>query len=38
MGPTSVKFDPEMEDKYGKNPIQAAEFFAAESESFPIEG
>src|ERR1039458_3939731 len=29
MGPTSVKFDPEMEDKDGQNPIQTAEIFAA---------
>jgi hypothetical protein len=29
MGPTSAKFDPEMEDKDGQNPIQAAEIFAA---------
>jgi hypothetical protein len=29
MGPTSAKFDPEMEDKYGQNPIQPAEIFAA---------
>jgi hypothetical protein len=29
MGPTSAKFDPEMEDKYGQNPIQTAEIFAA---------
>ena len=29
MGPTSAKFDPEMADKYGKNPIQSAEIFAA---------
>src|SRR5437867_12921807 len=29
MGPTSAKFDPEMEDKYGQDPIQTAEIFAA---------
>jgi hypothetical protein len=29
MGPTSTKFDPEMEDKDGQNPIQTAEIFAA---------
>src|ERR1039458_8545378 len=29
MGPTSVKFDPEMEDKDGQNPIQTAEIFPA---------
>ena len=29
MGPTSAKFDPEMEEKYGQNPIQTAEIFAA---------
>jgi len=29
MGPTSAKFDPEMEDKDGQNPIQPAEIFAA---------
>lgn len=29
MGPASAKFDPEMEDKDGQNPIQAAEIFAA---------
>jgi hypothetical protein len=29
MGPTSDKFDPEMEDKDGQNPIQTAEIFAA---------
>ncbi len=29
MGPTSAKFDPEMEDKDGQNPIQTAEIFAA---------
>ena len=29
MGPTSAKFDPEMEDKYGQNPIQTAKIFAA---------
>ncbi len=28
MGPTSTKFDPEMEDKDGQNPIQTAEIFA----------
>ena len=28
MGPTSAKFDPEMEDKDGQNPIQTAEIFA----------
>ncbi len=29
MGPTSAKFDPEMEGKDGQNPIQTAEIFAA---------
>ena len=29
MGPTSAKFDPEMEDKHGQNPIQTAGIFAA---------
>ena len=29
MGPPSAKFDPEMEDKDGQNPIQTAEIFAA---------
>src|SRR5208282_4194855 len=29
MGPTQAKFDPEMEDKDGQNPIQTAEIFAA---------
>ena len=29
MGPTSAKFDPEMEDKDGQNPIQTAEIVAA---------
>jgi len=29
MGPTSAKFDPEMEDKDGQNPTQIAEIFAA---------
>jgi len=29
MGPTSAKFDPEMEDKDGQNPIQTTEIFAA---------
>jgi hypothetical protein len=29
MGPTSAKFDPEMEDKDGQNPIQTAEIFTA---------
>jgi hypothetical protein len=29
MGPPSAKFDPEMEDKYGQNPIQTAKIFAA---------
>ena len=29
MGPTSAKFDPEMEDKDGQNPIKTAEIFAA---------
>src|SRR5271169_230011 len=29
MGPTSAKFDPEMEEKDGQNPIQTAEIFAA---------
>jgi len=28
MGPTSTKFDPEMEDKDGQNPIQTPEIFA----------
>lgn len=27
MGPTSAKFDPEMEEKDGQNPIQTAEIF-----------
>ena len=30
MGPTSAKFDPEVEDKHGQNPIQTAEIFTAE--------
>ena len=30
MGPTSAKFDPEMEHEDGQNPIQTAEIFAAE--------
>ena len=29
MGRASAKFDPEVEDKDGQNPIQAAEIFAA---------
>jgi len=29
MGPTSAKFDPEMENEDGQNPIQTAEIFAA---------
>ena len=29
MGTTSTKFDPEMENKDGQNPIQTAEIFAA---------
>lgn len=29
MGPTSAKFDPDMEDRDGQNPIQTAEIFAA---------
>jgi hypothetical protein len=29
MGPTSAKFDPEMEDKDERNPIQTAEIVAA---------
>ncbi len=29
MGPTSAKFDPEVEDKDGQNPIQTTEIFAA---------
>jgi hypothetical protein len=29
MGPTPAKFDPEMEEKDGQNPIQTAEIFAA---------
>ena len=29
MGPTPTKFDPEIEDKEGWNPIQTAEIFAA---------
>src|SRR5271154_3232441 len=29
MGPTSAKFDSEMEDKDGQNPIQTTEIFAA---------
>jgi hypothetical protein len=28
MGPSSAKFDPEMEDKDGQNPIQTAEIVA----------
>src|SRR5208282_2278196 len=28
MGPTPAKFDPEMEDNDGQNPIQTAEIFA----------
>ena len=28
MGPTSAKFDPEMEDKHGQNPIQTAKISA----------
>jgi hypothetical protein len=28
MGPTSTKFDPEIEDKDGQNPIRTAEIFA----------
>jgi hypothetical protein len=33
MGPTSAKFDPEMEEKDGQNPIQTAEIFAAADAS-----
>ena len=33
MGPASAKFDPEMEDKDGQNPIQTAEIFAAADAS-----
>ena len=33
MGPTSAKFDPEMEHKDGQNPIQTAEIFAAANAS-----
>src|SRR5271157_4095982 len=29
MGPTSARFDPEMEHEDGPNPIQTAEIFAA---------
>ena len=29
MGPTSADLDPDMEDKYGQDPIQTAEMFAA---------
>ena len=29
MGPTSAKFDPEMEEKDGQNPIQTAGIFSA---------
>ncbi|MGA8836282.1 MAG: hypothetical protein WB538_11670 [Candidatus Sulfotelmatobacter sp.] len=29
MGRTSAKFDPEMEEKDGQNPIQTTEIFAA---------
>jgi hypothetical protein len=29
MGPTSAKFDPEMDDKDGQNPIQTTEICAA---------
>ncbi len=29
MGPTSAKFDPEMEDNDGQNPIHTAKIFAA---------
>jgi len=29
MGPTSIKFDPEMEDQDGQNPIQTAGIFSA---------
>lgn len=29
MGPTSAKFDPEVEDEDGQNPIQTAEIFTA---------
>jgi|ERR1700678_2358499 hypothetical protein len=29
MGPTSARFDPEMEEKDGQNPIQTAEILAA---------
>jgi hypothetical protein len=33
MGPTSAKFDPEMEDKFGQNPIETAKIFAAADAS-----
>src|SRR5271157_5493078 len=33
MGPTSAKFDPEMEGKDGQNPIQTAGIFAAADAS-----
>jgi len=29
MGPASAKFDPEVEDKDGQNPVQTAEILAA---------
>jgi hypothetical protein len=35
MGPISTKFDPEMEDKYGRNPIQTAKIFPAMREIAP---
>ncbi len=37
MGPTSAKFDPDMEDKDGQNPIQTAEIFAAANAGDRIE-
>ncbi len=37
MGSTSAKFDPEMEDKDGQNPIQTAEIVAAADASDRIE-
>ena len=37
MGPTSTKFDPEMEDKDRQNPIQTAEILAAADARDPAE-
>ncbi|MGA8491315.1 MAG: hypothetical protein WB711_12885 [Terriglobales bacterium] len=37
MGPTSAKFDPEMEDKDKQNPIQTAEILAAADATDRIE-